>query len=71
MLFLKTGCRGRTADPSAALLRSSGRDDKGRVDCFRKGDDTDGQNRERLLRERLQIPPLRSCGAPVGMTRGG
>jgi hypothetical protein len=31
---LKIGCSGRTADRSTALLRSSGRDDKGRVVAY-------------------------------------
>jgi hypothetical protein len=34
----------KTADPSTALLRSSGRDDKDRTITFRKGGDLDGRS---------------------------
>jgi hypothetical protein len=37
-----------TADPSSALLRSSGLDDKGRAATFREGSDLDGENQVRL-----------------------
>jgi hypothetical protein len=60
----------KTADPSTALLRSFGRDDKGRVG-YCSGDGRLGWRGLRVAaRRRLQIPPLRSFGAPVGMTRG-
>jgi hypothetical protein len=41
----------RTADPSTTLLRSSGRDDKGRRVTFRKVRDLDGQSFEMLVCE--------------------
>jgi hypothetical protein len=45
------GLGARTADPSTALLRSCGRDDKGRGVTFRKVSDSDGKGWERLLCE--------------------
>ena len=51
---------GKTADPSTPLR--SGRDDKGEGGCVPLLYPRDGG---------LQIPPLRSFGAPVGMTRRG
>jgi hypothetical protein len=67
----KSGYPAKTADPSAALLRSSGRDDKGRAGYF-SGDWRFGWTGLRVATpRRLQIPPLRSFGAPVGMTRRG
>jgi hypothetical protein len=41
---VKSGYSATTADPSTALLRSSGRDDKGRAVTFRKVSDLDGQS---------------------------
>jgi hypothetical protein len=48
----------RTADPSTALLRSSGRDDKGRAVTFRKGGDLDGRSWEQLLRRNCRSTML-------------
>jgi hypothetical protein len=60
----------KTADPSTTLLRSSGRDDKGREVTLRKYGDLDGWSSKQLLRKNcrsLHYAPA----APVGMTRGG
>jgi len=54
---------GTTADPSTTLLRSSGRDDKGRAVTFRKVSNLDGQGYKRLLcedRRSLHCASLRS-----------
>jgi hypothetical protein len=48
---VESGYSAKTADASTALLRSSGRDDKGRAITFRKDGDWDGRSLERLLRE--------------------
>src|SRR5277367_4533183 len=41
---VKSGYSAKTADPSTALLRSSGRDDKERAITFREGGDSDGRS---------------------------
>jgi hypothetical protein len=48
---VKSGYSAKTADPSTTLLRSSGRDNKGRAITFRKDGDSDGRSLDRLLRE--------------------
>jgi len=50
-----------TADPSTTLLRSSGRDDKGRAVTFRKISDLDGQSYEPLLQLERDVDA--ACGA--------
>ena len=41
---VKSGYSATTADPSTTLLRSSGRDDKGRAVTFWKSNDLDGRS---------------------------
>jgi hypothetical protein len=41
---VESGYSAKTADPCTALLRSSGRDDKGRASTFRKDGDSDGRS---------------------------
>jgi hypothetical protein len=48
-----------TSDPSTTLLRSSGRDDKGRGVTFRKISDLDGQGFKQMLCEDRRSTPLR------------
>jgi hypothetical protein len=48
---ISSGSSAKTADPSSPLLRSSGRDDKGRAVTSRKVSDLDGRNQQQLLRE--------------------
>ena len=67
---ISSGYSAKTAGPSTPLLWNSGRDDKGRAVSSRKVNDLVGRSAA-VTPRRLQIPPLRSSGAPVGMTRGG
>jgi hypothetical protein len=41
---VKSGYSAKTADPSIALLRSTGRDDNGRAVTFRKSCELDGRS---------------------------
>jgi hypothetical protein len=68
---VKSGYSAKTADPSTTLLRSSGRDDKGRGNYFSGGWRIGWTELRAATPRRLQIRPLRSCGAPLGMTRRG